>query len=113
MSEIEEIRPVEEKRQAKAEGSRSALPQARSMTRRERKAFLAAGADPGVFRRTGDSETDNPALIELNEKMVDWILENIYPDYNFDDTPNGDCIKLAQDTYALTMGVKPEALKNS
>lgn len=111
MSKDDEIRPVEEDQTERPK--HPALPKARSMTRKERKAFLAAGADPGVFRRTGDSDTDNPALVELTEKMVDWILENIYPDYDFDDVPNGECVRLAQETYALTMGVNPEQLKNS
>lgn len=85
---------------------------ARSMTRKERKEFLKSGLDPAFVKKTGDDAADNLAMTEISEKMIDWILEHIYPDQNFDNVSNAECIKLARDTYALTMGADPETLKN-
>lgn len=50
---------------------------------------------------------------QLNEKIEDWILDNVYVDYNFDNAPLPDCRKLANETYRLTYGAEPEEEKNS
>ena len=83
------------------------LPQARGLTRKERRALKAAGADP-QFRPEGVS------VSEANDRIVDFISTEIYqidgPDY--DDVPYADFVNLADKTYRLTYAL-PDDVKNS
>ena len=74
----------------------------RDMNRKHIKALRAAGLDP--------------AFVEINAQvtadLVDWIIDNIYPDLNLDDMPYYEVMQLAMNTY--TRAVKgPEVIKNS
>lgn len=111
--------------------SENKLPKPRPMTRAEARAIQAAGLDPRSTRpilakakKVIDLNDDDEnkamemleeidAINEINEKIRDWILDNVYKDYNFDNTPLPDCRKLADETYKLTYGASPEEEKNS
>lgn len=85
----------------------------RSLTRRQRRELRKANVDPALFKPSGDLESDGVARFEMTEDMIDWILENVYADHDFDDVPNQECMKLAMDTYALALGRVPDdQLKN-
>ena len=90
----------------------SPLPQARRMTRREMRALRDAGFDPALNdAMAGENPVD---ISRVSSGMVDHILDNIYPDFDFDDVPYDACLKLASETYGLSMGFKrSEDEKNS
>lgn len=111
--------------------SENTFPKPRPMTRAEVKAIQAAGLDPrstrailvkakNIMDLPEDDEAkalevleDIDAVSELNEKIVDWILDNVYKDYDFDNAPFPECKQLANETYRLTFGGTPEEEKNS
>ena len=73
------------------------VPQARPLTRGEVKKLREANLDPAFH--------EDDLTMKVNAEMVDWILENIYPDFNFDNNPYSSCLKLATDVYQLTYSV--------
>lgn len=101
----------------------------RPMTRDEMKAFRAAEMDPSFWAKkqadaiagAASQEEAVQAIIaqtigntaQRTAEMIDWILDNIYAEYDFSGTPYPDCMELANQTYRLTMGAKPAELKNS
>lgn len=101
----------------------------RPMTRDEMRAFRAADMDPALWATkraaaiAGAANEEEAAraimaqaiddTAQQTAAMVDWILDNIYAEYNFSGTPYPDCVELAGQTYRLTMGAKPDELKNS
>lgn len=92
------------------------LAMARPMTRTERKKFQAAGLDPrknaNKLKKLSD-EQDYDAIVEANDGMEDWILDNIYGDKLPEDAANPDCTELAKRTFELTFGMSGEEEKNS
>jgi len=74
----------------------------RSMDRNQVKALRKAGLDP--------------AFVVLDAKktaeLIDWVLDNVYPDINFAGIPYYKGNILAMDTYRFTMN-GPEEVKNS
>jgi hypothetical protein len=86
----------------------------RSLTRKQRRELRNSNLDPALIKCPGESEEDDAReRFLLTEDMIDWILENVYSDYDFDDVPNQECMKLALDTYTLAMGRIPaDRLKN-
>lgn len=81
------------------------MPAVRAMTRRQMKQMKAAGFNP--------LEVDNEEQAGKTLDMFDWILDNIYSDYDLDEYPNGECMRLAADTFKLAMGQPTEEAKNS
>jgi len=81
------------------------MPAVRAMTRRQRKQMEAAGFNV--------LDVDNEERAGQTLKMFDWILDNIYSDVDLDDYPNGECMRLAADTFKLAMGQTTEEAKNS
>ena len=81
------------------------VPAVRAMTRKQVKQMKAAGFDPL------NAEREEHASNTMD--MFDWILENVYSDYDFDEYPNGECLRLAADTFKLAMGQTTEEAKNS
>lgn len=79
----------------------------RIMTRKQMKDLKEAGCDPSFI---GDEAT-NQKLAQISMEMVDWVLENVYDDVNFDEWLNPDCIKLARATYQMSIGDEVE-IKN-
>jgi len=73
------------------------------MTRGQVRSMRRAKLDPAQL--TGD------VTVEAVEKTEDWILENVYPEYDFDDLPNNDVSELIQETYLKTFG-KEKEVKN-
>lgn len=87
------------------------MPKARSMTYAERKKFKATGLDQLDVN-------DKEGVLDRQDELVDWVIENIYPevkaaiDEDGDAVFYGDMVKLTQDTIILTMGQEPDAVKN-
>lgn len=81
------------------------VPAVRAMTRKQFKEMKAAGFDPLKV----DQEEQAGSTLD----MFDWILDNVYSDYNFEEYPNGECMRLAADTFKLAMGQPTEEAKNS
>lgn len=74
-----------------------ALPAARAMKRPERRNLDKAGLNIKSYRYNSDK-----TFSEAQEAMADWILDNIYPDFNFDDLDNNICNLFALYTYHLS-----------
>jgi|LSQX01.3.fsa_nt_gb hypothetical protein len=81
------------------------VPAVRAMTRKQFRQMKEAGFDPLKV----DQEEQASSTLD----MFDWILDNIYPDHDFDEYPNGECMRLAADTFKLAMGQPTEEAKNS
>lgn len=79
--------------------SANKLPKAKALTKKQFKELRIAGLDPS----TSDAEGEK-AIARISLDMVDWICDNVYPDTDFDETPFNECLKLAQETYRLTVG---------
>lgn len=111
--------------------SENTFPKARPLTRLEAKAIQTAQLDPRSTRpillkakkivdlpdddeeRAMEMMEEIDAVNELNDEIQDWILDNVYKDYDFDSTPLPDCRRLADETYKLTYGASTEEEKNS
>jgi hypothetical protein len=81
------------------------MPKARALTRAEIKALREAGLDP-AFRA-------DDLTMKVNAEMVDWMLDHVYRDFDFANTPYSSCLELATRTYQLTYSVSEAAAKNS
>lgn len=79
----------------------------RVMTRQEINGLREAGLDPTMRSDAAERE-----MSKISVEMIDYILDNIYPEHNFDNEPYNECAKLAADTYLMTMGRKDEIIKN-
>lgn len=79
----------------------SDFPKPRAMTRKEVKAMRKAGMDPAM-----KSDANNREIAKLGAEMTDWILDNIYKDHDFESTGYDKLVKLAEDTYLISMGRK-------
>lgn len=73
------------------------LPQYRALTRKERKNMTEAGVN--VYYAKID---ENTTVQKLYEQMTDWILDNVFLDFNFDDLDNGLCTAFATKCFAMT-----------
>lgn len=73
------------------------LPQARAMKRSERKKLDDAGLNIKLYTYRSDKSFN-----EAQEEMSDWIMDNIYPGFNFDDIDNNVCNLFALYTYQLS-----------
>ena len=78
------------------------LPEIKSMTRKQRKEVDAKKLN--YFKYGMDDSNQN--LITKQEQSVDWVLDNVYPDFNFDDLPNNVCFVFGQMVFATTYGDK-------
>lgn len=89
----------------------------RSMTRAERQRFREEKLDPQFLDLPEDISTNEKRLtaVELQEKIVDWVLTNVYGDVDidWDNISYGVQTQLTDQTYKLTYGIDPKALKNS
>jgi hypothetical protein len=75
----------------------------RGLRKKENKEFRKSGLHPRYV--------ENKEQMPLDE-MVDYILEKFYPEINFDEAENADCVKFATDTIGLTYGQAPDEVKN-
>lgn len=91
MTDIEKMEELAKKREEKDKKNRiiidemiseGKLPEIRSLTRKERKMMDDAGVNIRKIDAINDENVDN---------MADWILDNIYSDFNFDDMDNNIC----------------------
>ena len=73
------------------------LPAPSPLTRSQRKALDLTG-----FNISKSKTTDMMEYSELAEKMYDWIMDNVYPDFNFDSVANNICTAFALYVYKLT-----------
>lgn len=81
------------------------VPQARAMSRQELKAFRAAGLDPVFFEITEDNQL---SFLKITALGNDWILDNVYKEYDFEEVPNNQLVELAEKTFRLTYGLEKE-----
>lgn len=104
----------ERQRQEKVEETRKVLrkliadgklPAARPLTRSERRKMDAAGVN---IRRADYRMKSAGASID---DMVDWILDTVYGEFDFEKLPNNVCMSFAMYVYELTYGDEL-ALKN-
>ena len=76
--------------------SEGRLPEPRSLTRKERK--LLDAADVNIFK----IKAADPRSIEaIREDCSDWIMDNIYPDFDFD-LPNNICLWFGNYVFGIT-----------
>lgn len=88
----------------------SEMPEVRSMTRKQAKEFNAKGLNPmrniDMIKLYKSKEELSPEealfTININDDMAEWILENIYPEYDFDNTDQKASDTLAAETYSKT-----------
>lgn len=73
------------------------LPEARAMKRSERKRLNTAGLNLNNYKAGLQKN-----FTELQEEMCDWILDHVYPEFDFDDLPNNIGYVFALHTYMLT-----------
>lgn len=82
------------------------LPAARSMTRKERKKFRAAGIDPAF-------QSGELSVVELNEKIIDFMVDEVYKlGEEYDDVAYSEFVKFCDRTYRMTYAMEPD-IKNS
>lgn len=74
------------------------LPPARGMTRKERKTYDATGFNPV------NPKAKDKSFYELNDESTDWILENVYKGFDFDDLQNNIVEAFVGWTKRLTYG---------
>lgn len=96
--EIEEAKTIAEQnreiiRKLVAEGK---LPEPRPLTRKERKELDKAGYN--VFKI---KQQDSRSISEIREDCADWILEKLYPDFDFD-LPNPICLWFGSYIFAIS-----------
>lgn len=97
------------------------IPEIREMTRNQAKAFNAAGLNPmrnkdilKTSKNQNDAEVETVlVMISLNDEMEEWILENIYPEYDFGNTTYKKSEELALATYRKTFMPEEAEIKNS
>ena len=89
------------------------LPEVRSMTRGQVKSLKAEGLDPAFTPRmiVGDPASEL-AQVERNDKMVDWILDNVYEGIDLSAFGNAELIVLARKTYEAAYGAEAKEVKN-
>jgi len=73
------------------------LPEPRSLTRKERKALDAANMN--VFKIKA---SDPRSLYAVREDCSDWILDNVYQDFDFNDVPNNILLWFGNHVFGLT-----------
>jgi hypothetical protein len=96
----------------------SEMPETRSMTRKQAKEFNAKGLNPlrntemiqKIRKEEWDAE-DSLFSLKLNDDMVEWILENVYPEFDFDNADQKLSDTLAIETYNKTF-VSNAEIKN-
>lgn len=74
------------------------LPELKVMNRKQRRELGTSGYDFGKIRLD-----DKRTFTEIRDDMFDWILDHIYPDFNFDEVDNPTCNAFALLTYKNSM----------
>ncbi|MEN6568060.1 MAG: hypothetical protein ABFC57_17385 [Veillonellales bacterium] len=75
----------------------------RALTRKETRALRDSGFHPNYAEDKG----------KIIDDMTDFILDNFYPEIDFDGAKQADCLNFAADTFKLTYGVEEKEIKNS
>lgn len=73
------------------------LPEPRKLNRKQRRALDAAKVN--IFKI---EPTDTRTYFAVKEALSDWIIENIYPDFDFDDTDNNTCLFFGEYIFGLS-----------
>lgn len=76
------------------------LPEIKSMTRAQRRELDAKKLN--YFKGVSSGES---AVLQ-QENCSDWILDNVYPDFDFDNLPNNICYYFGQMVFAATYSDK-------
>ncbi len=100
-----------------------AVPEIRKMTRSQAREYRKLELDPMYNRaflqlqKASPTDPDYSELMEkiyqLNDRSTDWILANIYPEYDFDDANEDACAELAAATYRRLKPMPEDERKNS
>jgi hypothetical protein len=83
----------------------------RVMTRGQVKELRAKGIDPGDLDEIPEDTKGLYQLLRKQKSLINWILDNVYPEFDFDKLPNPIVDDFAQRTYRKTMGTDEE-IKN-
>lgn len=75
------------------------LPEVRVLTRKERKELTKTG-----FNMYQPKVDENTNFLDLKMKCVDWVVDNIYPDFDWDDVPSNVVNIFVGFTLGLTYG---------
>lgn len=78
--------------------SDNVLPPAKKLSRKQRKDLDKTGNDISKI-----SKDDKRSFLQIRDDMVDWILDTIYPDFNFDELDNDVCTAFALYTYNISI----------
>lgn len=76
--------------------SEGKLPEARSLTRGERRALDKAGVN---IRKADYAQKRVDTIVD---EMADWIIDHIYPEFDFDSVANNVCTLFAMYVYQMT-----------
>jgi hypothetical protein len=104
--EIDEKKSDEKTPAQVAEGNKAAiawyveegkLPTPRSLTRKERRALDDANLNLLKIPRN-----DPRSYTQVRDELADWVVENVFPDFDFDSLPNCVVLWFAQYVYGLT-----------
>lgn len=97
----------------------SEMPEVRTMTRKQAKEFNTKGLNPlrniEMMKRIKKDDwepEDSVFSFNLNDEMVEWILANVYPEYDFDNADQHASDILAAETFTKTFMSNAE-VKNS
>lgn len=74
------------------------LPRARSLTRKERKAFDKSGKN--IFNLV--TQDDKRTFLAIRQDAADWILDNVFPKFDWDNVENNICQAFAEYVMNLT-----------
>jgi hypothetical protein len=96
------------------------MPELRGMTRQQAREFNEKGLNPfrdktvlKVKKNTDDTSVEDAlCVVTLNDAMNNWILDNVYPEYDFDNADQGETDILAAKTYRKTFFPGDAEIKN-
>lgn len=77
------------------------LPEVRSMTRKQRREL-----DEQKLNYLKTVFQTKETAIGMQEKCYDWILDHVYPDFDFDSLPNNVCFFFGEQVYSATYSDK-------
>ena len=80
-----------------------AKPPVRPLTRAEMKELRKQGLDPAILEISSRT-----VAAQKTAELVDWILETVYPDLNFDALPYPQTVAIAMSVYKATYGTEEE-----
>lgn len=93
--------------------SNEKLPEPRALTRKELRQLKAAGLDPFF---AGLKDKTPAEVTEFTQNMCDYIVDNFFPNYDWDNVSNGAILEFGHKCYQLAYNLivkQEEEIKNS